>query len=158
MTDRNSLSPSVRLDADATAAYGPLVLRVALGAIFLAHAYAKVALFTMPGTAAFFEMHGFPGWTAYPVVLAELLGGLALIAGFKTRWAALGLIPVMLGALKPHLANGWDFTAPGGGWEFPALVLAGVIAQALIGSGAYSLDAALARVRPQVSVAAARRS
>ncbi|MBJ6765002.1 DoxX family protein [Myxococcaceae bacterium JPH2] len=117
------------------------LLRGALGAVFLAHAYAKLFLFTLPGTAQFFEAHGFPGWTAYPVFIVELLGGLALLAGFRTRWVALGLIPVMLGALKPHLGNGWMFSSAGGGWEYVAFLIVALAAQALLGSGLYSLDA-----------------
>src|SRR5688500_16043187 len=92
---------------------GPLALRTGLGSVFLAHAYAKAFLFTLPGTAQFFAQHGFPGWTAYPVFAAELLGGLALLVGFRTRLAAVALIPVMLGALKPHWAAGWMFTNSG---------------------------------------------
>src|SRR6478672_9194395 len=93
------------------ASWGPTVLRVGLGSVFVAHAYAKAAIYTFAGTVSFFESHGFPGFTVYPVFAAELLGGLALIAGYRTRLAALALIPVLLGALKPHLANGWMFTA-----------------------------------------------
>lgn len=52
---------------------------------------------TLPGTVAFFGEHGFPGWTAYPVFVAELVGGLALLAGTYTRLVALALLPVLLG-------------------------------------------------------------
>lgn len=119
---------------------GATVLRVALGAVFLAHAGAKAFIFTFAGTAQYFEAHGFPGWTAWPVFLAELLGGLALVAGFRTRLVALGLVPVMLGALKPHLGNGWMFTSAGGGWEYVAFLLLALVTQALIGSGSFALD------------------
>lgn len=139
------------LSSPAARDVGPTVLRVALGAVFLAHAGAKAFIFTFAGTAQFFEAHGFPGWTAWPVFLAELLGGLALVAGFRTRWVALGLVPVMLGALKPHLVNGWMFTNSGGGWEYVAFLLLALVAQALLGSGAYALDGARAArgsVRP----------
>ncbi|MFP2905932.1 DoxX family protein [Pyxidicoccus sp. 3LFB2] len=129
----------------ASPAVGATVLRVALGAVFLAHAGAKAFIFTFAGTAQFFEAHGFPGWTAWPVFLAELLGGLALVAGLRTRWVALGLVPVMLGALKPHLANGWMFTNSGGGWEYVAFLLLALVAQALMGSGAFALDGARER-------------
>jgi len=57
----------------------PVLLRFALGVIFLAHAYAKAAIYTFPGTVAFFEAHGLPGWSAYPVFAAELLGGIAFL-------------------------------------------------------------------------------
>jgi putative oxidoreductase len=121
----------------------PTALRVALGAVFLAHAYAKAFLFTFPGTMAFFASHGFPGWTAYPVFAAELFGGLALIAGFQVRAIALALLPVMLGAIIPHASHGWMFTNQGGGWEYVAFINVALIAQALLGSGAYAIDRAL---------------
>jgi len=118
----------------------PSALRVALGAVFLAHAYAKAFVFTFPGTAAYFASHGFPGWTAYPVFAAELFGGLALMAGFQVRAVSLALIPIMLGALVPHISLGWMFTNAGGGWEYVAFLLVALIAQALLGSGAFALD------------------
>ena len=128
---------------------GPLALRVALGTVFIAHAWAKATIFTFDGTAAYFEANGFPGWMALPVFAAELVGGAALLLGFRVRWAALALIPVMLGALKPHIANGWMFTASGGGWEYVAFLIVALFSQAALGAGAYSLDGSgtrLARV------------
>ena len=122
------------------AAFGPLLLRVALGSVFVAHAYAKAVVYTFAGSMQFFEANGFPGFTVYPVFAIELLGGLALIAGFRTRWAALALVPVMLGALKPHLAAGWMFTSPGGGWEYVAFLLVALVAQFFLGGGAYAAD------------------
>lgn len=133
----------------------PTLLRLALGAIFLFHGWTKLTVFTLPGTAAFFELHGFPGWTAYPVVAAELLGGLALLLGFRVRWAALGLVPVMLGAIKPHLANGFSFSAPNGGWEFPALLLVLLVVQVGLGAGAYALDAVVGRAPHRPALRAA---
>jgi putative oxidoreductase len=121
--------------------YSALMLRVALGVVFVAHAGLKWFAFTLPGTAAFFVAHGFPGWTAYPVFLAELLGGVALVLGVGTRWVALGLVPVMLGALTVHWPNGWSFTAPDGGWEYVAFLLVALVAQAGLGDGALSLGA-----------------
>ncbi len=130
---------------DRYASYGPLVLRIALGVVFLAHAYAKATIFTFAGTEQFFLAQGFPGWTVYPVFAAELLGGLALIAGFRVRWVAALLVPTMLGALKTHLGNGWSFTAPGGGWEYPAFLIAALGVQWAIGPGAFAIDSLPAR-------------
>ena len=62
------------------ATFGPLILRWALGLVFVGHAYAKAAIFTFPGTERFFEAYGFPGWTVYPVFIAELAGGTFSIA------------------------------------------------------------------------------
>jgi len=142
---RNLDAASTPSSFDRHASLGPTILRVALGLVFVAHAWTKLTVFTLPGTAAFFESQGFPGWTAYPVFAGELVGGLALIAGFKTRWAALALVPIMIGAVKPHLAAGWAFTNPGGGWEFPVFLIAALLAQAAIGSGAYAVDGLRAR-------------
>jgi putative oxidoreductase len=123
------------------AALAPFLLRIGLGSVFLAHAYAKVFLFTLPGTERFFAAHGFPGWTAYLVFTLELLGGLALLLGIYTQIAAALLIPVMLGALVPHYANGWMFSNQGGGWEYVAFLIVALAAQALLGGGAFALVA-----------------
>src|SRR5690554_1600305 len=96
----------VRIDPS-TAPAAALLLRLALGTVFVAHALVKPLVFTMAGTMAFFVDHGFPAWTAWVVFLAELAGGVALIAGVYTRVAALALIPVMLGAFAVHWPNGW---------------------------------------------------
>jgi len=116
--------------------YGALVLRLSLGVMFIAHGLLKVLVFTMPGTVGFFESVGFPGFMAYVVVAAELGGGLALIAGILVRWISIALIPVLLGAASVHLANGWVFSAEGGGWEYPVFLVAATIVQALLGAGA----------------------
>ncbi len=139
------------------APYGPLALRVGLGVVFLAQAWAKAAVYTFDGTAGYFEAHGFPGWTAYPVFFVELVAGLALLAGFHTRAVALLLVPVMLGALKPHLGNGWMFTAQGGGWEYVAFLIVALLSQAALGSGALSYDArAKSEMAPSNDALAAR--
>lgn len=124
---------------------GPLALRLGLGAVFIAHAYAKLALFTLPGTVQFFAANGFPGWTAYPVFAAELLGGVALLLGLGTRAVSLALIPIMVGAFATHAQNGWMFTNAGGGWEYPGFLIAALAAQAFVGAGAFALDGARAR-------------
>lgn len=122
-----------------TAPYAALLLRLTLGIAFLAHAGLKIFVFTIPGTVGYFESIGFPGFFAYLVILAELGGGLALIAGAYTRLIALLLVPVMIGALLQHTGNGWLFTNEGGGWEFPAMWTALLFVQAGLGNGAYAL-------------------
>lgn len=116
-----------------------LVNRLALGIMFLAHGLLKVFVFTLPGTAGFFESVGFPGWTAYPVTFAEIAGGAALILGVRSRWVAAALLPVLLGSLYVHLGNGWVFSAPNGGWEYPAFLAASSVVQVLLGDGRYAL-------------------
>ena len=116
-----------------------LVNRLALGTMFLAHGLLKVFVFTLPGTVGFFESIGFPGWTAYLVTLAEIAGGAALILGIRARWVAAALLPVLLGALYVHLGNGWVFSAPNGGWEYPAFLVASSVVQFLLGDGRFAL-------------------
>jgi putative oxidoreductase len=130
--------------------FAPALLRAALGLVFLAHAYGKATIFTFSGTEAYFQANGFPGWTVYPVFLAEVVGGFALLLGWNVRAVALALLPVMLGALKPHLGNGWLFTSNGGGWEYPAFLLVALVVQALVGAGPYALGARTEAAAPGV--------
>lgn len=123
-----------------TAPYAALLLRLSLGVLFLAHAGLKLFVFTPAGTAGFFGKLGLPPALAYLVIAAELAGGLALIAGVWARAAALALVPILLGAIVTvHGANGWQFSSPGGGWEYPAFWAAALVALALIGDGAWAL-------------------
>lgn len=127
------------IDTTRTAPYAAFALRVSLGVLFLAHACLKIFVFTVPGTVSFFESIGYPGFLAYLVILGELGGGLLLLLGTYTSLVSLALVPLMIGATLQHAGNGWLFSAPGGGWEFPAFwtVLLGV--QALLGDGAFAL-------------------
>jgi putative oxidoreductase len=140
---------------DAAASYAVLLLRLTLGAVFIAHALLKALVLTLPGTATVFAAHGFPGWTAYPVFVAELLGGLALVAGVYSRVVALGLIPVLLGAFMVHWPNGWYFAAPDGGWEYIAVLIAGLVVQAGLGDGPLALTARARGVTRQRTISAA---
>lgn len=125
-----------------TAPYAALLLRVSLGIMFIAHGLMKVFLFTLPGTAQFFEKVGFPGWTAYPVTTLEIVGGLLLVAGVYSRVVAAAMIPVLIGAAMVHVGNGWVFSAPNGGWEYPVFLIVIAAVVALLGDGAYALKPA----------------
>lgn len=118
-----------------------LILRLSLGAMFIAHGLLKVMVFTMPGTVGFFESVGFPGWTAYAVVAAEIGGGALLILGIETRRVAIALVPILLGATYVHLGNGWVFSNEHGGWEYPLFLTLMTVVQALLGSGRYAVRA-----------------
>lgn len=119
--------------------YAATLLRVTLGALMLAHAYMKFGLFGMEGTSAFFAAQGFPAWTAWVVTFAEVGAGILLLLGVHTRLVGLGLVPILLGAIATHWKAGFWFTSPGGGWEFPALLLVLIGVQALLGDGAFAL-------------------
>ena len=124
-----------------TAPYAALVLRVSLGLMYIAHSLVlKYFTYSLPGTAQFFESIGLPGVFAYLTFWAELLGGIALVAGFATRWVALALVPVLIGATWVHAGNGWVFSAANGGWEYPVFLIAASLVQALLGDGRYALS------------------
>ena len=125
-----------------SAPYAALVLRVSLGVMFIAHALLKIFVFTLPGTAQFFESLGLPAGLGYATVGAELIGGTMLLLGVGTRWVAALLIPILLGAAWAHWSNGWVFSAPNGGWEYPVFLAAAAVAQVLLGDGAYALSSA----------------
>ncbi len=122
-----------------TAPYAALLLRVALGAMFIAHGLMKVFIFTLPGTAQFFASVGFPGWTAYPVTALEIAGGVLLVLGVYSRVVAALMVPVLIGAATVHLGNGWVFSAPNGGWEYPVFLVVIAVVVALLGDGVYAL-------------------
>jgi putative oxidoreductase len=122
-----------------TTQLGIALLRVSLGTMWIAHALLKFVVFTLPGTAQYFESIGFPGLLAYPVFAAELLGGAALLLGVYARQAALALVPVMAVAAWVHVPNGWAHTSAGGGWEYPVFLIAASIALWLLGDGAAAL-------------------
>lgn len=120
---------------------GITLLRVTFGVILFAHGYLlKVGTFTIAGTVGFFESLGLPAIVAYLTIGGEILAGLALIAGFLTRLAAWLTLPIMLGATWVHLGNGWLFSAPNGGWEFPALLAVMSVTVGLLGAGAFAMD------------------
>src|SRR3712207_2900736 len=135
------MTSPLALDAWAGRA-GVTLLRSSLGTMFLAHSIVlKLFTYTLPGTAAFFEGVGLPGWLAYVTFAAEAAGGTALVLGIQARWVALLLSPFLLGALATvHWANGWVFTATGGGWEYPAYLFVLCVAQAFLGDGAWAVN------------------
>jgi putative oxidoreductase len=103
---------------------GATLLRVALGVMFIAHSVVlKYLTFTLAGTAQYFVSIGLPALLAYVVFALEAVGGVLLVLGIRTRWVALALVPVLLGAAWAHIGNGWVFNAPNGGWEYPVFLI-----------------------------------
>jgi putative oxidoreductase len=123
------------------AAYAALLLRVALGVMFLSHSLVlKLFVFTLDGNAQFFASLGLPAVLGHVVFAAEAIGGVLLILGVQSRWVALALLPILLGAVWVHAPNGWMFGYPNGGWEYPAYLCILAVAQILLGDGAYALS------------------
>jgi putative oxidoreductase len=123
-----------------------LILRVTVGLVVAMHGFMKLGWVgkggTPAGTAGFFENYlGFkPGiFWAWVAILAESLGGTLLALGlFGPFPAILVAADMIVVTITAHIPKG--FWAGEGGWEFPVPLVAGALAVALIGSGAYSLD------------------
>lgn len=108
---------------------GIFVLRLAIAVIFFVHGTAK--------------LDGKMGNFMRFIGITETIGSIALLVGFLTQLAAIGLAIIMLGALYKKIFE-WHvpFTAMDKmGWEFDVMILAGCIALMTLGSGAYGVDA-----------------
>ena len=118
---------------------GDALLRIALGIMFIAHSVVlKYFTFTLAGTAQYFDSIGLPAALAYVVFALEAIGGVLLVFNIATRWVALALVPVLIGAMWAHLGNGWVFSAPNGGWEYPLfLIVISVVVALQSGPGLY---------------------
>jgi putative oxidoreductase len=122
------------------AAYGATLLRVILGIVYIMHAYLALAVFGPGGMIAYQVKNGvpFPEIATWYLIVAHGLGGVLLVLGIFTRWAALANVPAMLGALLfVHLKNG--FFAHQNGYEYVLVLLVASVAVAMIGGGALSL-------------------
>lgn len=125
-----------------------LVLRVGIGTIFVAHGLQKLlGLWGGPGWqgwTGFVGSFGLPStlfWASISLI-AELGGGLALIAGLLVPLAAAGLVAQSLVlSWRIHWPKG--FWAQNGGIEFPLAFLVGAFAVQVLGPGSWSLDSVL---------------
>ena len=116
-----------------------IVLRIAIGAIFLVHGVPKVT-----ATKKIVETMGKPHIADFMRFLgcAEMAGAVAVLLGLLTPVAAAGLSIVMVGAmfLKGFVLqtrfNAHDET----GWELDAMILSGTLTLFFLGAGRFSLD------------------
>ena len=94
---------------------GATALRVALGAMWISHAWFKITAFGVAGFAGWLDSLGLPGFMAGPVVALELIGGIFILAGLHGRMVSLALLPVLAVATWVHLPNGLIFSNANGG-------------------------------------------
>ncbi|MBT9504102.1 MAG: DoxX family protein [Burkholderiaceae bacterium] len=127
---------NLALPRQASPALGAALLRIALGLMWLSHAILlKLMTFGIAGLAAWMATQGLPPALAWPLVIAETLGGTLILLGLHGRWASLALLPVLIGATVIHAGNGWVFTSANGGWEYPVFLLVASVAHILQGDG-----------------------
>jgi putative oxidoreductase len=123
-----------------TAPYAALVLRIGLGLLFLAHGNLQIRVYGLPTEAKYFRSIGLPGHLVYLTAAMQVAGGIALVAGIYARFAALLLMPIILGTIVTvHAKKGWLFTNKDGGWEYPAFWALALLVQFLLGDGAWAL-------------------
>jgi putative oxidoreductase len=120
---------------------GATILRIALGIIYVMHAYLALFVFGPADAAAYQRDIGlpFPELGVWYLIAAHGLGGIMMILGVFTRWAALANVPIMFVALLlVHLKQGF-FMTKDGGYEYVFLLLAATIAQVFLGGGGVTL-------------------
>lgn len=129
---------------------GLLVARVVIGIVFLAHGLQKVNQGYSATKAGFEGMDvPVPALSAFYATWVETLGGIALIIGLLVPIFGVLLLVNMLGAFVfVHIGNGIYVTD--GGWELVGALGAGALVLAVVGAGAYSVDALLGRDRKSV--------
>lgn len=135
---------------------GLLVLRLAVGGIVVAHGLLKLGWVgqggSIGGAAGWFNGIGLrPGlFWALVATLAEAVGGLLTVLGLGGPVGP-GLVAadLLVVAIVAHWSQGFWVSGGKVGWEFPVPLAAGGLAVALLGNGAWSLDAALGLTYPE---------
>jgi len=118
-----------------------LITRVFVGVIFMAHGAQKLGAFGGPGLSAIVQMMGPLG---YLVTIGEFFGGLGLIFGFLSRFSALSIIIIMLGAITTvHAQFGffmnWAGNQPGEGFEYHLLAIGALLPIVIAGPGRFAV-------------------
>ena len=119
-----------------------LIARIIVGVVFMAHGAQKLfGAFGGPGLSAVVQMMGPLG---YLVTIGEFFGGLGLIVGFLSRFSALSIIVIMLGAIgmvhaKIGFFMNWAGTQAGEGFEYHLLAIAILITIVIAGPGRFAI-------------------
>jgi putative oxidoreductase len=114
-----------------------LVARIFLGHIFLLAGISKLSAYE--GTQGYMDMMGVPGMLLPLVILLEIGGGLAIIAGWQTRWTAIalaGFSVVAAAIFHNNFADQMQMIM----FMKNIAISGGLILLAVHGAGAYSLD------------------
>jgi putative oxidoreductase len=136
----------------AAQAWGTTLIRLIVGVVFVMHGYLALVVLGPQTVAGYVSRMGYPSSPgtvlAWYLIVAHLGGGVLIIIGLWTRWAALANIPPMASAvLLLHFNQGFFMKVVegrnvAGGYEFSLTVLVATTALVLLGSGAASVDSA----------------
>jgi putative oxidoreductase len=121
-----------------TAPYAALLLRLAVGALFILHIYRKFFITGIDAWWANLAHNGYPSVVMIYVLLAEFFAAVALPLGLWTRWASVLAMPLIAGASYFWLVRK-GFWFGDAGAEFPILWLIALLVLALLGDGALAL-------------------
>jgi putative oxidoreductase len=127
---------------------GAFLLRLLLGALFIAHLYWKIAILPggLPAWWNGLLRSGFPAVVPAYVLSAEIMGASLLIPGIFPRAVALYAVPMMAGAAQYWLVRtGFYFTKSGA--ELPLVWLALLCLQVVLGDGQFALAPSRLRLR-----------
>ena len=123
-----------------------LLGRAMIAFLFVPAGFGKLT--GLAGAMAYTASGGLPGWFAIPALAVELLGGLALLVGWQTRWAALILaaFTVAAGVLFHYIPaqSATDAMAAMGqmiNFNKNIAIAGGLLVLAGLGAGRLSLDA-----------------
>ena len=128
-----------------TASLTALAGRVLIALIFIPAGFGKLG--DIAGNMAYTASGGLPGWFVFPALGLEILAGLAILVGWQTRWAALGLAGFALvsGLLYHYLPaqslEGWDAMLQMLMFQKNVAIAGGLLVLAGLGAGQLSLDA-----------------
>lgn len=125
-----------------------LMLRLALGTFWLVDGFfLKGWALGSHDLGLWLASHGLPAALATPLIVAEILGGVMILAGEYGRQASLALLPVLLAAIALPSAEVWALSGPTDGLLGPSILIALSMAHGLLGDGPYVLpDVPVARL------------
>ena len=136
-----------------------LISRILLSAVFIVYGYLAFAdvtawlTFNQSALKRFFDMVAGgtapPTWFGYLIAAIQLIGGLAILVGFKTRWVAYAFVGyLILVVFFAH--NFWNMQGAARGANMAHFyknlaIMGGFLLLALQGAGRYSADAQISR-------------
>jgi len=136
-----------------------LISRILLSAVFIVYGYLAFAdlkawvNFNQPALKRFFDIVAGgmapPTWFGYVIATIQLVGGLAILVGFRTRWVAYAFVAYLI-LVEFFAHNFWDMQGAARGSNMAHFyknlaIMGGFLLLALQGAGRYSADGQMSR-------------